>query len=94
MPCRETAALFRSLHSIVSAMEQKQTPALDHGAVGVRLLRLPEVTRIVGLQRSAIYQRIARKEFPEPVDLGPRTVAWPSTAIAAWVQERIAKGRA
>lgn len=60
----------------------------------VRLLRLPEVTRIVGLKRSAIYERIARKQFPAPVELGPRTVAWPDTAIAAWVQQRIDAAKA
>ena len=54
-----------------------------------RLLRLPEVSRIVGLKRSPIYERIARGEFPKPVKLGPRCVAWPSTVIAAWVQSKI-----
>ena len=60
----------------------------------IRLLRLPEVSRIVGLKRSPIYERIARGEFPKPIKLGPRCVAWPDTAIAAWVQSKIDAAKA
>jgi len=55
----------------------------------VRLLRFPEVSRRVGLKRSAIYARIAKNEFPAPIALGPRTAAWPSDAIDAWIAARI-----
>jgi prophage regulatory protein len=55
-----------------------------------RLLRLNEVQHQVGLGRSAIYDKIKRGEFPSPVSLGARAVAWPSDAIDAWIDERIA----
>jgi prophage regulatory protein len=55
-----------------------------------RLLRLKEVQHQVGLGRSAIYDKIKRGEFPSPVSLGARAVAWPSDAIDAWIDERIA----
>src|SRR5438445_779709 len=48
---------------------------------GRRLLRLPEVSFLVGLRRSAIYDKISKGEFPTPVNLGPRAVAWPSNEI-------------
>ena len=56
---------------------------------GRRLLRLPEVTHLVGLRRSAIYDKISKGEFPAPVHLGSRAVAWPSDRITAWIDARI-----
>ena len=58
-----------------------------------RLLRLPEVKRFVGLGRSAIYDKIKRGEFPRPVSLGARAVAWPSDEINSWVDSRIDASR-
>jgi prophage regulatory protein len=55
-----------------------------------RLLRLKEVQHQVGLCRSAIYDKIKHGDFPAPVSLGGRAVAWPSDAIDAWVDDRIA----
>lgn len=59
----------------------------------VRLLRFPEVSERVGLKRSAIYKRIAAGEFPKGVQLGPRTLAWPSNEIDAWIKERASAPR-
>jgi len=60
-------------------------PALE----GRRLLRLKEVLHRVGLQRSAIYLKIKLGEFPPPVRLGARAVAWPSDVIDAWIDSRV-----
>lgn len=54
------------------------------------LLRLPRVCQTTGLGRSTIYALIARQEFPEPIRLGARAVAWPASQIEQWVQARIA----
>lgn len=58
-----------------------------------RLLRLPEVKHFVGLGRSAIYEMIQKREFPSPIKLGPRAVAWVSEEIATWIQTKIAASR-
>lgn len=52
-------------------------------------LRLPEVLRITGKSRSALYNSIKRNEFPAQVRIGKRQVAWPSTAIEQWQQSCI-----
>lgn len=57
------------------------------------LLRLPEVSRRTGLSRSSIYAAVKRGEFPEPIALGVRAVAWPASLVDQWVQARIAAGR-
>ena len=60
---------------------------------GLRMLRLPEVKYRVGLGRSAIYEKIKLGEFPAPVRLGPRAVAWISEEISSWIAARIAASR-
>lgn len=51
-----------------------------------KLLRLASVKEITGLSRSAIY---ADREFPKPVKIGPRAVAWVEEEIRSWVSDRI-----
>jgi prophage regulatory protein len=53
----------------------------------VRLLRLQEVREATGLSRSSIY---ADPQFPRPVKIGPRAVAWVETEVRGWVHDRIA----
>ena len=54
-----------------------------------RFLRLPEVKRAVGYGRTAIYQKVKSGEFPAPVSLGARAVAWTSDSIESWIESRI-----
>jgi prophage regulatory protein len=56
------------------------------------LLRLPDVMERVGLSRSAIYAAMAEGEFPRPVRLTKRAVAWPASAIDAWITARVTAG--
>lgn len=55
----------------------------------VALLRRPDVERITGLSRSSIYAKIKTGEFPRPVPLTSRIVAWIESEIVGWVQSRI-----
>jgi len=59
-----------------------------------KLIRLPEVTSETGLSRSTIYQKIKRGEFPPPIRLGARAVAWESSAIEEWIEEKIQASKA
>jgi prophage regulatory protein len=58
-----------------------------------KLLRLADVRDRVPYSRSTIYQKINRGEFPKPVSLGERAVAWLESEIDAWIEARIAIGR-
>ncbi|MCM8596896.1 AlpA family transcriptional regulator [Accumulibacter sp.] len=53
-------------------------------------LRLKQVRAVTGMSRSWIYEAIRRGEFPAPIPLGARAVAWDSASIAAWQAARIA----
>ncbi|QDX31527.1 AlpA family transcriptional regulator [Dickeya poaceiphila] len=60
------------------------------------LLRLPDVMKKTSLKKSWIYYLIDRDEFPQPVKLGARSVAWVESEINDWIAERIrqrAEGR-
>lgn len=54
-------------------------------------LRLPDVIKKVGIKRTAIYERIKAGTFPEPIQLGPRAVAWDEEELAQW-QENLSRG--
>ena len=52
-------------------------------------LRRPEVERRTGLKRSTLYAKIKNGDFPSPVKLGSRAVAWPEPEINTWLSERL-----
>lgn len=54
-----------------------------------RLLRLPDVETATGLKKSTVYLLMKRGEFPRCVQVTPRCVAWPESAVLQWVQDRI-----
>ena len=56
--------------------------------VPVVFLRLQAVIRVTGLSRSTLYRLIAVEQFPRPVRLGPRAVAWRRTDVEAWSEAR------
>ncbi len=58
-----------------------------------RICRLPEVVKMTGLSRSAIYALIAEGRFPAQINLGPRTVGWAEREINEWIEMRIAESR-
>lgn len=63
------------------AQQQPQAP---------RLLRLPAVLDRVGVSRASLYRMIAAGEFPAPVHLSARSVAWPEADVSEWIEARIA----
>ena len=56
-----------------------------------RFMRLPAVRQVVGLGRTAIYEKIKSGEFPAPYPLSNngRAVAWASDEIDRWIESRI-----
>lgn len=52
-------------------------------------LRLKQVKTLTGLSRSWIYDAIRRGNFPAPINIGARAVAWTEQSIADWQSLRI-----
>lgn len=53
-----------------------------------RHLRRPEVEAATGLSRSSIYAMMDSGDFPRPIRIGRRAVAWRESAIIAWLAGR------
>ena len=51
-------------------------------------LRRPAVQEVTGLSRSTIYDLMAKGDFPRPIKLTGKAVAWPESAIADWLAGR------
>ena len=54
-----------------------------------KLFRRKEVERITGLTRSTIYAKMDKNEFPKPVRVGKRAVAWKESDIDKWIKSRM-----
>ncbi|EMS1123155.1 AlpA family transcriptional regulator [Klebsiella aerogenes] len=60
-----------------------------------RIVRMAEMTKILGLSRSTIYEKLNPKSryydetFPKPVRLGAASVGWRSTSVDEWIDSRI-----
>lgn len=52
------------------------------------ILRLKHVQRRLALSRSAIYARLAARDFPQPIQLGPRAIGWRQSDIDSWLESR------
>ncbi len=65
-------------------MPKKQAPK--------SLLRLAAVREIVPLSRSEIYRRMALGQFPRPIKLGLRAVAWDCDRIQRYVKAKLKVG--
>ena len=53
-----------------------------------RHYRRPAVEELTGLSRSTLYALMDRGEFPRPVKLTDRIVAWPESRISEWLAQR------
>ena len=58
-----------------------------------RLIRFPEVQRRTSKSRAAIYVAINRGDFPRPVKLGPKSVAFFEDEIEQWLADLAEHGR-
>lgn len=67
-------------------MSVEQSPA--------RLLKLKHVRELTTLSKTSIYNKMAAGNFPKPVKLGPKAVAWRARDIEEWINHLQAGGEA
>ena len=84
---------IRRLRADVGRLSRKQQALriegeIDHAVEPAlnaqRLLRLKEVSTMVGLCRSAIYKYVSEERFPAPIKVGERSVRWKLADVLAW----------
>ena len=50
-----------------------------------------DIERITGLPTSTLYELMARGDFPKPIKISGRRVAWLDTELIEWQEARIAE---
>jgi prophage regulatory protein len=55
----------------------------------ITLHRCKSVLEQTGLKRSSLYKLISQGDFPKPVKITAKAVAWPSNEVEDWVSSRI-----
>jgi predicted DNA-binding transcriptional regulator AlpA len=64
-------------------MEQREAQSDD------RLLNIREtLARIGNPSRTTLWRWCRSKQFPSPLQIGPRRIAWSEKAVLAWVRSR------
>lgn len=54
-----------------------------------RLINLKEVQHLTSLSRSRLYQLIKQRDFPSPIKIGIRRVAWTKSEVTKWIEQKI-----
>lgn len=61
--------------------------------MSTRILKLPTVISRTGLGRSTIYAKVARHEFPSPIQLSERSVGWLESDVETWIEQRVSESQ-
>lgn len=56
----------------------------------IPLIKITDVIKLTTLSRSTIYDRVAKGEFPNRIQLSPRRVAWRRVDIENWIANQAA----
>lgn len=57
-----------------------------------RIIRLPEVLGMVGMKKTAVYDKIKDGSFPAPLKLG-RMSGWLESDIQQWIGSQVSRCR-
>ena len=58
-------------------------------ATPLSILRMKDLLHRLRLSRGTINDKVAKGEFPLPINLGPRAVGWLESDIQKWIESRI-----
>lgn len=53
-----------------------------------RILRQPEVSRLIGHSRTWLYRMAKTGAFPAPISTGSRSIGWLSDTVESWIASR------
>jgi prophage regulatory protein len=78
----ESAASFSPIAEVAAQSED------------IEMLRAPAVMKMTALPLSSLYELMAAGDFPKPISLSSRRVAWVRCEVEQWLRDRIAASRA
>jgi prophage regulatory protein len=53
-----------------------------------RIMRFPEIRKIIGLSRSTIFRMEKARQFPVRIQLGKNSVGWRLSSVQKWIEAR------
>ena len=56
-----------------------------------RLLPPPIVSDRTSLSRTTLWRMVRAGSFPKPVTISPGRIAWPESAVQAWIAAKVAE---
>lgn len=56
-----------------------------------KLIPMKDLRKLIPYSSTHIYRLIKQNKFPKPIRLGVNRVAWKSSDIEAWIEERETK---
>lgn len=57
------------------------------------VIKLPEVLQIVKCSKAKVYSEMKKGNFPKPIKLGDRAVAWLMDDVTKWLEQRIKQSK-
>lgn len=57
--------------------------------MNIKILRLPDVCKAMGLARSTVYLRVSQGLLTKPISLGGKAVGWPYEEVEGIILARI-----
>lgn len=81
---------YKQADAMLAEREKNNTPSVREQEAqekmkGSQVIRRKEVERLTGLGASSIYALMEKGEFPRPLQISERTVAWRLVEIEAWL---------
>ncbi|HEQ1857600.1 TPA: AlpA family phage regulatory protein [Providencia alcalifaciens] len=73
----------------------KSNEGVHHVSLPLRILRMAELTVMLGISRSSIYEKLNPRskyydaDFPKPIKLGASSVGWQYASVEKWLASRI-----
>ena len=58
----------------------------------MRLIRAKEVLHKVGFKRTTLWKMVNAEEFPQPVHLTGKAIAWREEDVDEWIASRVPVG--
>ncbi len=67
---------------------QTREPYMSH-----QIIKLPEVLAITQISKATVYSEIKKGNFPKPIKLGDRAVAWVMADVREWLDNKIQQSK-
>ncbi|HEK2030643.1 TPA: AlpA family phage regulatory protein [Proteus mirabilis] len=72
-----------------------QNENVNQSNLPLRILRMTELTVMLGISRSSIYEKLNPRskyydpDFPKPIKLGASSVGWQYASVEKWLASRM-----